>query len=88
MYLMWAINPKHWVFWFPAKQVITDEMVLRDLDIPGQVKTRYPRPSSELAMAPAKHEGKPASIGEHHQNQIKSLCLETIKEGRDPLECL
>lgn len=59
MYLMWTINLKHLVFWFPAKQVITHEMLLRGLGIPGQVKTRLLRPSSELATAPAKHEGMP-----------------------------
>lgn len=56
---MWTINLKHLVFWFPAKQAITHEMILRDLSSPGQVKTRFLRPSSELATEQEKHKGMP-----------------------------
>lgn len=69
---------------------ITHEMVLRGLSSPGQVKTRLLRPSSELATVreQSTKESLHSRFGERHQNRIKSLCLETINEGRNPLECL
>lgn len=64
-------------------------MVLRGLSVPGQV-----RPASRAPLLicrgtrKAQRNAYDPRIGERHQNGIKSLCLETLNEGRDPLECL
>lgn len=57
IYLMWTINLKHLAFWFPAKQLITLEMILRGPRRSGQVKIHVLRPSCERVRAPEKHKG-------------------------------